>query len=118
MRLLLLIATLLAATPVKTAMARTSLLECKGYSVQLDAQIKHEIAIYDTMAEFDGKQYQLSEAPLQFRLIGPVPANDTIVYIYRPTGDYTITSVSPNGDVKKSEWSRKDEGCHKAPQKF
>jgi hypothetical protein len=118
MRLLTLIAALLVATPVQAAMARASLLKCKGYSIRLNTPVKHEIAIYDTMAEFDGKQYQLSETPLQFRLFGPVPANDTIVYIYRPTGDYAITSVFPNGDVKKTEWSRKDEGCHKASQEF
>jgi hypothetical protein len=110
MQLISVIAALLAVTA--QAMAHTSLLECKGYSVQLNRQINHEIAIHDTMAEFDGQQYQLSEAPLQFRLIGPIPANDTIVYIYRLIGTYAITSVSANGDVKRIEWSREDEGCH------
>ena len=92
---------LLRLSPIQTATART-FLECKGYSIRLNTQVEHEIAIYKTMAEFDGKTYRLSETTTEFTLTGPLSANDTIIYINRLTGEYAITPASLGGDSKKS----------------
>jgi hypothetical protein len=98
-------------------------LECTGYNPVLRGRSQHEIAIYGTAAEVDGDRYSLSETATEFRLTGPAPANDRIVYIDRVTAAFEIGPLPgvPMSNNNFEYMPRTDDagfGCKKASQKF
>lgn len=93
-------------------------LECTGHNLLTNFQTEHEVAVLKRTAEFDGKPYRLSESQTEFTLTGPAPADDTVVYINRLTGEFAITPAALSGNPKKLEESGKGEGCQKTSQKF
>jgi hypothetical protein len=93
-------------------------LECRGYNPSLNMPIEHEVWISGSNAEVDGKPFAISVRATEFVLTGPIPANDTLFYINRLTGEYAITPASLQGDASKLEWSRKGEGCKPVSRRF